>query len=361
MNLKKIIFLSVLFLSVSCANAFAKENTSLNNPLIKSVQAVQKTKPHRIFKYRAIKNPAALAVNSKGLIFIAGGKKNRYEIAVFNSYGKRLETFIFREVKPAGGYESGKKGLKNVKIFNNNGVVKPWSIFAGKKGNLWVANEGGKKGFISKISPNGKVLSKITKGINFPYSIAFTKNGDIIAANYGNGFDGYLSEYNPKGVFLRKFKAGIENPYSVITGKNGNIYAVNYDKGNIVCLSEAGKILWSSYKDISYPFLVVSGKKGNIWVINDGGVNGSIVKYTPEGKVIKSITSGINYPYGAALDNAGNIFVANFNNDTVSEFNEKGEFIGFAGNIKKPAGIAVDNKGDVIVLNDDGYFTKITR
>jgi hypothetical protein len=354
MSIRKIIFLTILFLSVSLGNASANGNPSLKKSPVQSGQKIR-----QIFKYKAVKNPAAIAVNSKDEIFIAGGKKNSYEIAVFNIYGKRLKTFIYGAVKHNGVY-AVKNGNGKVYFYNNNGIVKPWAIFIGKKGNLWVANEGGKKGFISKISPEGKVLLKITNNIDFPYSIAFTESGDILAADYGNGFDGYISEYNSKGIFLRKITKGIENPYSVITGNNGNIYAANYNKGDIVCLSKTGKLLWSSYKDISYPYSILSGKTGNIWVINDGPVQGSIIKYTAGGRVIKYITFGISYPYGAAADKAGNIFVANFNNDTVSKFNEKGEFTGFAGNIRKPIGIAADEKGDVFVLNDDGYFTKIT-
>ncbi|MCL4427904.1 MAG: NHL repeat-containing protein [Deltaproteobacteria bacterium] len=355
MNARKIIFLTVLLLSFLLSNASANANPSLRE----SPSGVQSSQKNRqIFKYKAIKNPAAMAVNSKNEIFIAGGRKNRYEIAVFNMDGKRLKTFIFGLVNHGEGGISGIS--RNVKVYNDKGVVKPWSIFIGKNGNLWVANEGGKRGFISKISPEGKVLLKITKEIDFPYSIAFTKNGNIIVANYGNGFDGYLSEYNKKGIFLRKFTKGIENPYSVITGNNGNIYAANYNKGNIVCLSKSGKILWTSYEGISYPYSILLGKNGNIWVINDGPVQGSIDKYDPRGKLFKNITFGISYPYGAAVDKAGNVFVANFNNDTVSEFNESGKFIGFAGNIRKPIGITVTGTGDIITLNDDGYFTKIT-
>jgi hypothetical protein len=332
MSIRKIIFL-LIFLLISFNNSAVSGNTSL-----KETSHNKSGKKIQILVYKAIKNPSAIAINSKGEIFILGGKRNHYEIAVFNTSGKRLKTF------------------RNI----NGGIEKPWAIFIGKKGNLWVASEEGKKGFISKISPEGKVLLKITNNIDFPYSIAFTESGDIVAADYGNGFDGYISEYNPKGIFLRSITKGIENPYSIITGNNGNIYAANYNKGNIVCLSKTGKLLWSSYKDISYPYSILLGKTGNIWVINDGPAQGSIVKYTAGGRVIKRITFGISYPYGAAVDKAGNIFVANFNNDTVSKFNEKGEFTGFAGNIRKPIGIAADEKGDIFVLNDGGYFTKIT-
>ena len=349
MNIRKIIFLSI-FILIASANSAA--SAAGENPSSK--------KTSRIFVYRAIKNPSAIAVNSKNEILIAGGGKNRYEIAVFNIYGKRLKTFIYGGAGHKG-FNAVKNGIGKVYVYGNGGVLKPWSIFIGKKGNIWVANEGGKKGFISKISANkGRVLLKITNNIDFPYSIAFTKSGGIVTADYGNGFDGYISEYNLKGVFLKKFTKGIENPYSVLAGNNGNIYAVNYNKGNIVCLSKTGKLLWSSYKDISYPYSILLGKNGNIWVINDGPVQGSIVEYTAGGRVIKYITFGVSYPYGAATDKAGNILVANFNNDTVSKFNENGEFIGFAGNIRKPIGIAADEKGDVFVLNDDGYFTKIT-
>ncbi|MGC8554358.1 MAG: NHL repeat-containing protein [Candidatus Acidulodesulfobacterium sp.] len=358
--IKKIVFLSI-FLSIILNNSIA---SAINAGTYQKISA--KNNP-QIFIYKAIKNPSAIAVNSHDEIFIAGGDKNRYEIAVFNIKGKRLKTFIYgKDLKHQ--YKDKNKSVKAINekagkiyIYKNKGIIKPWSIFIGNKGNIWVANEGGKRGFISKISSdNGRVLLKITKQINFPYSIAFEKNGDILAANYGNGFDGYISEYNPDGLFLKKIVKGIENPYSIIIGNKGNIYAANYNKGDIVCLSNNGKLLWSSYKDISYPYTLLLGKKGNIWVINDGPVYGGLIEYSGNGEVIRKIYFGINYPYGAAEDRAGNIFVANFNNNTVSKFNKDGKFEGFAGSVKKPIGIAVDGKGDVFALNDDGNFTEIT-
>jgi trimeric autotransporter adhesin len=64
--------------------------------------------------------------------------------------------------------------------------------------------------------------------------------------------------------------------------------------------------------------------------------------------------AALSNPYGMAVDPSRNIYVANYGNNTISEYNAAGTFIGTfgtGGTISNPAGLTFDNSGNAYILN----------
>ena len=343
-----ILILNFFYLSLNISNSFASASDSKIPAALKhsNLSVRSNIRPHAKSKkgyvkiFKGVSSPMAIAVGGNGDIFIAGDK-GRGEIAEFDAEGNRIKTF-------------------------RRGIYKPWDIAIDKAGDILIANDGTyknkngikSKGFITELNPSGKIIFKTSAGVDYPYAVAISKNGEIAAANYGNGFDGYISIYSGKGRLLHKFGNGIQNPYSIVFSKSGLIYAANFNEGSIVCLSSSGKVLWSAQKKVSYPYAVAIGTHGNLWVLNDGN-GGSLSKFSPEGKLLKHINGPVSYPYGEAIDEKGDIFIANFNSNSVSEFSSRGKFLGYASKINRPIGIIIDKKGDIWAADGNGNLTKI--
>jgi len=61
----------------------------------------------------------------------------------------------------------------------------------------------------------------------------------------------------------------------------------------------------------------------------------------------------LNSPYGMGIDASGNIYVTNFGNNTVSEYNSSGTYVGTFGSaqLSNPSAISFDQLGNAYVLN----------
>ena len=239
-------------------------------------------------------NPAAVAVNNVGNVYVADTKNN-----------------LIRMITPAGVVTtfagSGDIGSVNATgttaSFNN-----PSGIAVDGEGNVYVADTG--NALIRKITPAGEVTTLAGSGTTG------SANGTGIAASFAN----------PTGVAVD----GAGNVY--VADKNNNLIRIITPAGVVSTLAGSGAGgsnndtgTAASFND---PASVAVSGVGNVYVADSK--NNLIRRITPDGVVITlagtgtigaingtTATASFNSPNGVAVNGAGNVYVADTGNSLV--------------------------------------------
>ncbi len=198
-----------------------------------------------------------------------------------------------------------------------------------------------------------------------PFGAAIDAHGDVWVTDYAND---QILEFSSDGVLIKAFGSEGEapeefkEPWGIAINKaTGNIYVSDPGNSRMVELNSSGA------------FVRAFG-----WGVSPGGESKDefqdCTSYCQTG-IVGSGSGQFDWPQGVAVDSSGNVWVAEYNNNRIQEFNEKGEYLhtyGSAGSgdgqFEGPLNIAFSggdlyvtelNNNRVQVLTSSGAFVKV--
>jgi sugar lactone lactonase YvrE len=220
-----------------------------------------------------IYNPAGLAVDSHGNLYVADATKD--QVTVYDPTGKQLKN----------------KTLTTDPNYSASGVQ------VDSQGNVWVANRNSSDieiGEIQIFHTNGSVTT-FTSNLVYPLGIAFQPGtGDAWVANSETPND-TITSYDSNGNFLKSYPTSNFTP-TYLFFKNKKVYATDGLTSQIEIFNARGKQIGAPITaGLVYPYGIAPGAKGNFYVANvgAGGTNNgsSITEYTSSGSLVCTITT----------------------------------------------------------------------
>jgi uncharacterized protein (TIGR03437 family) len=243
-----------------------------------------------------LNNPAAVAVDSSGNVYIADTGNN----VIRKVSGGNISTFagnVGNSGNPPGyGGDGGPA--------NNLGVLfsAPAAVTLDSAGNLYIADSGNglirevTGGNINSVAGSGSTATKLTH----PIGIAFDSAGNLYIADPGNRrvyqfSNGTLTTIAGNGALTfagdngPATSAALNDPTGVAVDAVGNVYIADKFNSRIRKVSPAGTIT------------TVAGN-GRLNYTGDGG---------------SATQAALNFPNGVATDAAGNVYIADTTNNVI--------------------------------------------
>jgi sugar lactone lactonase YvrE len=282
---------------------------------------------------------------------------------------------------------SGPAALALSIIGDPNLLSKPNDLEVDRQGNLYVVDSFNSR--IQKFDQNGKFLTmwgtagqgdgefRFINGDAGAGAIAVDEQGNVYVADWGNS---RLQKFDGNGQFLAKWGtrgAGdgqFSNLLSITVDKAGNVYVLDGARADIQKFDGNGQFLakWGSKGSgdgqFNYPTHLTVDGQDNVYVVD--GFNNRLQKFDGNGQFLAKwgstgtgdgqfnfILAGANIALGAvAADNQGNVYVADYSNNRIQKFDDKGQFLakwGSAGigddQFIHPIALAVDPEENVYV------------
>jgi|GEM_PF-912844 len=151
-------------------------------------------------------------------------------------------------------------------------------------------------------------------GLRQPVSDAIDPSGDAWVTDYE---DNAVEKFSPNGTLVAKYgvtgSSGgqFTGPWGIaVDPRNGNVYVSDQGDSRIEELSSAGA------------FVKTVG-----WGVSNGEAKLEICEKECKAGLPGSGAGQLNDVAGVTVDSSGNVWVADFGNNRVEEFNEKGEFL----------------------------------
>ena len=253
--------------------------------------------------------------------------------------------------------------LKNP-VQTHTGINKPWFIAFSNNGDMFVTSYSSNCIYVYDNSGRQKTtIGSFGTGplqFNGPYGIAI--NGDImyVSENRGHRIHKLTLGRNFLGTFGNKGsrKGQFSHPQDICIGHDGRIYVADYINHRIQVFHQDETFSHnidnnvSGNKEFSCPiglsfdhldYLHVTCYRSNI-----------VIVFTPEGQYIRQYGhSYLNNPSGIAIDSAGNSLVVNRSGNSLSIFDPHGKYIHSIGGFNNPVGVAVASNGSVWVADRD--------
>jgi sugar lactone lactonase YvrE len=228
------------------------------------------------------------------------------------------------------------------------------------------------------FSTTATTLSDPSRNLNSPQGLAFDKNGDLFAANFGSGtITEFVAGATPGTLGAGKFalNAGRQNaPAGLAFDSRGDLFVGNaHDNsitefaftpgaGNTLGTFSAGTVVLRG-GGLNYPLGLVFDARGDLFAANGGGTSITEFAFTPGagatpgtfGTATMLTGGGLAEPNGLAFDASGNLFTSNLLGTTITEFafnSNTGTFgtgVAAATGLDSPAGLAFDAQGDLFV------------
>ena len=239
-----------------------------------------------------------------------------------------------------------------------SGINCPWFIAFSNNGNMFTTSCGNHCIYV--YDSNGRQKTTVgsfgTGPLQFNYPSGIAINGGIIYVAEQEG--DRIHKLNLKGEFLGTFgskgsgKGQFSHIWSICIGPNGRLYVA--DSGN--------NRLQVFHHDKSLSHII----KGNEWFKSPTGLSfdpsgylhvtcykSNIVNvFTGDGEHIRQYgQSHLNGPRGIAIDSAGNSLVVNNSGDSLAIFDSYGVFIHLIQGFYSPIGVAVASNGSVWVAD----------
>lgn len=231
-------------------------------------------------------------------------------ISVFNSIGMFLSKKDFSHAKTSGV------------------LLNPLSSTLDEKGNVWVLNLGGfETSEIVELSPSGQFVKRINtiQGGAFPqsYSIFADKKGNLFV-----GMNGAIGMFTSSGDFkkiIRSSAIGIVR--KIIKGKDGFIYATMQDRDSVIKIDESG-VIQTVFPVCSNPAGIAQDKDGKFYITSIS--ENKVYIYSSKFSLLKTFGEsgrgplGMYIPEDIAIDSYGNIVICDTENGRISFFSEEG-------------------------------------
>lgn len=200
-----------------------------------------------------------------------------------------------------------------------------------------------------------------------PIGITQDRNGNIVAADTGNG---RIVKLSRDGTLLLAFgregdgPGELRLPADVAVDDAGVFYVADTINNRVSKFSPEGKYLmsWGQLGELNAPHGITVGPDGAVYVADT--LAHRVAKYTPDGKLILrwgtegSQPGELRFPHGITTDKSGDVYVTDFLNHRVVKFTPDGKFIrswgkhgSKAGEFAHPWGIECDSSGNIWVTD----------
>jgi sugar lactone lactonase YvrE len=317
-------------------------------------------------------DPASVAVDSSGNLFIADNGNNRIRKVGTNG--------IISTVAGNGtpGYSGEGRAVTNA-------LKSPQGVAVDASGNLFIADTGNQR--VRKVSPDGIMSTVAGKGtagfsgdggaatnamLDIPYAVAVDASGNLLIVDTGNdrvrkvdaggvittvagnGPYGYGGDGGP-AVF-----ASLSVPYGLVVDASSNLLIADSSNYRIRKVNPAGIITtlagngtrgysgdgdFGTNASFYYPVGVAVDASGNLFIADIG--NHVIRKLSPDNIVTTVAGNGargysgdgglaanasLDFPYNVAVDASGCLFIADHGNVRIRKVNTNGIITTLAGN-----------------------------
>ena len=259
-----------------------------------------------------------------------------------------------------------------------NGLNSPWGVAVNKKGEVIIAEIGGKCASI--LSPSGKKLKTIHgKGsANGPLGelrgVAVDSDGNILVLDRDNK---QVRKVSPDGETLQVVGGDGDGPLQfqfpngvAVNNANGNVYVVDYATHCVQVLNSDLSFVskfgskGSGEGQFNHPFGIALDSAGSVYVTDRD--NRRIQVFTNDGHYLRQFGkegSGpgeLYCPVSICIDSDDLMYVGESVNNRISLFTSDGKFLksfgskgSGLGQFNRPFGIAVDKYGVVYVSDYD--------
>jgi sugar lactone lactonase YvrE len=348
-----------------------------------------------------LNNPAAVAVDPAGNLFIADQNNNR--IRMVNTAGV-ITTLSGRTL----GFSGDGGPAVSAQLSGPRGVA------VDATGNVFIADSGNNRirmvdrgGIINTVAGSttgfsGDEGQAVSAGLSFPVDVAVDALGNVFIADRGNF---RVRQISPDGVIHSA--AGVSDdggpanaaqlnyPNGIAVDAAGNLFIADTDSQRVRKISPDGIITTvagngtsgfrgdggpASFAELSYPAAVAVGGSGNLYIADTR--NQRIRRVTPDGIISTIAGNGlggfagdggvaslaqIDEPHGVAVDGSGNLFIADTNNQRIRKVSPDGAITTVAGNgitgfsgdggpalsaqLSSPFGLAADSAGNVFIAD----------
>ena len=321
-----------------------------------------------------LNQPAGVAVDSKGDVYIADSQNNVVRIVTPDGI---INTF-------AGSGTAGYAGDSGQAAGGGAALNNPLGLALDKAGNLYIADNYNHAirivttdGNINTFAGNqvdsfgylGDGAAANLAQLDFPTDVAVDSSGNVYIADWGNfvvrqvttdgnihtyagtNVDGWSGDGGPATSASTTDPAYIYQPYGVAVDSSGTLYISEYGDSRI------RKVLSGS-----------GGAGGTISTIAGNGTNG----FAGDGSGATS--AELNVPRGLCIDGSGNIYVADSANNRIRKFTSGGSISTVAGNgilsysgdggvatkaqLNAPSAVAVDAAGNVYVADTGNHVIR---
>ena len=242
-------------------------------------------------------------------------------------------------------------------IHDSGGIlVNPLSASLDEKGNIWVINYGGfENSELDQFSQSGKFIKKIDKiqGQSFPqaYSVFADKKGSLFV-----GMDGAVAIFSSSGDFKSIVKNNVLGIVKkIIRGSDGYLYLTVQDKNGVVKMNYSG-IIQKSFQVCDSPSGIVQDEKGNFYITSLG--DNKIHVYNNSFWELRTIGSGAGrgnlqmyVPEDVGIDKYGNLIVCDTENGRISFFSREGILL-FQSDRIFYEGVSIESEDGVFILTD---------
>ncbi len=305
-----------------------------------------------------LNNPAGIAFDSTGNIYVVDGLNNR--IQKFDSTGTYLSKF--------GSFGAGDGQFRN-----------PTGIVIDSTGNIYITDSNNNR--VEKFDSTGTYVSQFATNVvpgegtaAYPSALTLDAAGNIYVADLDYQWiekfvttDGGITYH-----YDSEFGDGhLGNPVGLAADSAGNIYVTNAGGFNISKFdsSETFQTQIGSFGSSNGRFYLPTGitqdASGNFFVLDSG--NDRVQKFDPSFNYLAQFSSALsnshfNFPDGITLDATKNVYVVDTANNRVEKFDPNGNYLSAFGDagtgngqFNNPSGIAIDSTGNIYVtdvLND---------
>jgi YD repeat-containing protein len=238
-------------------------------------------------------NPACVAVDSSGNIYIADNSNNR----------------VLKETPSLGGYTES--------VVPTGSLSYPNSVAVDGAGNLYITDSGNNRVLKETLGAVGYAESVVpTSLLNIPVAAQPDGSGNIYIVDYFN--NRLLKETLTAGAYVEStVTSTLSYAGNVAIDGNGNVYIA--DSSNVRVLKEtpSGAAYTETTVPIDglvYPIAVALDGTGNLYIADASGI---LKETLSGGSYVQSTvpSSAISSPTGVAVDGAGNVYIADIINN----------------------------------------------
>jgi sugar lactone lactonase YvrE len=359
--------------------------------------------------YAAFRNPAGVALDNSGDLFLTDSYYNRV---------RKISTNGIITTVAGGGVSLGDGGAgTNAALY----LGKPAGIAVDTAGNLFIADDGNNRirmvntnGIISTVAGNGASgyfgdgYAATNAELKGPQAVAVDAMGNLFIADTQNSrirkvdTNGIITSVAGKGYLLYYGDGGAATnagfaPFGVAVDALGEFFIADQNNnrirkvdtnGIITTIAGKGTIGYSgdggnaTNAALNHPASVFVDATGNLLIAdssNDAirkvGTNGIITTVAGTGSTSfggdggSATNAALINPYDVAINTAGELFIADINNSRIRKVDTNGVITTFAGGgsalgdgsqatnstLNEPAGVAVDPTGSVLVADAGDY------
>ena len=232
-----------------------------------------------------------------------------------------------------------------------------------KTGNIAVADKDNKR--IQIFSAEAKFITKFgqrgpgAKRLGEPYSVAFSRSGDVIVCHRTAGQPRKIAVFAESGQFIKQItNKHLKDPIRVSVGRDGHLIVYDLGGKTIKVLSPDGKELFQSFSAPDRPWFAVCHQEKFFVSYHSAHC---VKVFNKEGVFLYKIGSRgsgdgeFNGPVGLAVDTFGRLIVCDYFNNRLQVFTLDGKFVTKIEpqrtGLGRPRSVAVSNDGRIFVTD----------